>query len=114
MFCSRSGSDRPEGEGHAIHAIAQPGRLGAVIKDVTEMAATPAAVNCGSQHAEARVLGRSDSPLERRPEARPSSTTIVLRGRGEKIEIATRTGEVAATLFMEQRAGEGALGRTHA
>lgn len=30
---------------HAIHAIAQTGWLGAVIKGVTNMAATPAVVN---------------------------------------------------------------------
>src|SRR5262245_45034033 len=106
MFCSGSGRDGLECESHAIHAIAQARRLGAVVEDVTEMAAAPAAVNCGSHHAEGRVLGRADSSLDRRPEARPSSTAVVLCGRGEQVEVAARASEVAATLLVKQRAGE--------
>src|SRR5258708_6866105 len=71
-------------ESGAVDAIAQAGRLGAVIEDVTLMAAAPAAVHCGSHHAEARVLGRPDGSLDRRPEARPSRAAVILRGRGEQ------------------------------
>src|SRR5579862_2782219 len=114
MFCSLSGGDQLECEGHAVHAIAQARRLGAVIEDVPEMTAAPAAVNSGSHHAEGRVFGGSDSPFQRRPEARPARTAVVLRGRGEQVQVAAHASEVATPFFMEQRAREWPLGCAHA
>src|SRR5258708_8899971 len=110
MFCSRSGRNGLECESDAVHAIAQAGRFGAVVEDVTQMAATAAAVNCGSHHAEGRVPDRPDSPLDRRPEAWPAGSAVVLRGRGEQVEVTARASEVASPLLVQQRAGEGALG----
>jgi hypothetical protein len=96
-------SDRDwlECESNAIDAIAQACRLGTVIEHMTEMAATPAAVNCGSNHAEARIVGRSNSALKRRPEARPAGTAIVLCDRGEQVAVAARASEVATTLLLK-------------
>jgi hypothetical protein len=78
------------------------------------MAATPAAVNCGSNHTEARITGSSNSSLERRPEARPPGAAIVLCGRGEQVAVAARASEFARTLFVKQRARKRKLGRTRA
>src|SRR5712672_1086793 len=110
MFCSRSGCNGLECESGAVHAIAQAGRFGAVIEDVTQMAATAAAVNCGSHHAEARVPDRPDSPLDRRPEAWPAGSAVEFRGRGKQVEVTSRAGKVTSPLLVQQRAGEGALG----
>src|SRR6266851_1248412 len=114
MVCSRSGRNGLECESDAVDAIAQARRLGTVIEDVTQMAATAIAVNCGSHHAEAHILGRPDSSLDRRPEAWPAGAAVEFRGRGEQVEVTARASEVASPLLVQQRAGEGALGRTHA
>src|SRR5258708_27253365 len=111
MFCSRSGRNGLECESDAVDAIAQAGRLGTVIEDVTQMTAAAAAVNCGSHHAEGRILGRHDRSLNRRPEAWPAGSAVEFRGRGEQVEVTARASEVASTLLVKQRAGEGVLGR---
>src|SRR5467141_5203489 len=111
MFCSRSGRNGLECESDAVDAIAQAGRFGAVIEDVTQMAAAAAAVNGGSHHAEARVPGCPDGSLDRRPEAWPAGSTVEFRGRGEQVEVTARASKVASPLLVQQRAGEGTLGR---
>jgi hypothetical protein len=66
-------------ERNTIHAIAQAGRLGAIVEDMSEMASTAKAVDLGAdQVKEAAVLRRFDCPLDRGPETRPTSPTFEL------------------------------------
>src|ERR1700738_262153 len=48
---------RVEHQRKAVHAVAQAGRLRAVVEDVAEMAAAAAAVDFGAQHAGGAILG---------------------------------------------------------
>ena len=106
----KSGSRRPERHGDAIHAVAKPCRLGAVVKHMTKMAAAAFAMDCSPQHSKGRVVGRTDSVFQWRPEAWPTCFAVEFRGRGEQIESAARTDENAETLFMQQWACERPLG----
>jgi hypothetical protein len=55
--CISSGVFRPELERNTIHAITKPGRLGAIVENMSEMAATARAVDLGAnQEKEAAVL----------------------------------------------------------
>src|SRR5258706_15315502 len=108
MFGSRSGRDGLKCESDAVDAIAQARRLGTVIEDVTQVAATVIAGNCGSHHAEAHILGRPDSSLDRRPEAWPAGAAVEVRGRREQGEVPAPASKVAFTLLVHQGAGEGA------
>src|SRR6266478_10190133 len=52
-----------------IHAVAQPGGLRAVVKDMAEVAAALTAMDFGTSHKNAAVGLRLDSLVDRRPEA---------------------------------------------
>src|SRR5579871_5987716 len=67
---------RVEHQREAVHAVAQAGRLGAVIEDVAEMAAATAAVHLGTDHAEGTVLRFANRVLERLIEARPAGAAF--------------------------------------
>src|ERR1700752_5498057 len=58
-------------ECRSVHAIAQPGGLRAIVKDVAEMAAAPAAMHFGAGHEETAVGLGLDPLLDRRREAPP-------------------------------------------
>src|SRR5262245_57651483 len=64
-----SGGRRLEGQGDAVDAVAQAGRLRAVIEDVAQMAAAARAMDGRAHHEEGGVLGRANGVLQRRPEA---------------------------------------------
>ena len=81
MATGGSSSGGFEHQRNAVHAVTQPGRLGAVVEDVTQMPAAAAAINRGPRHAKAGVVGLADGPVERRPEARPAGMAIEFRGR---------------------------------
>ena len=51
-----------EFERHAVHAVAQAGRLWAVVEHVTEMATTAMAGNRGARHAERAIGYFVDAP----------------------------------------------------
>src|SRR3954451_17469196 len=63
---------------HAIHAIAQSGRRGAVREDVAEMTAAAAAVAFGPYHPVAAVMRLFDRTGLRIVEARPTGTALEL------------------------------------
>src|SRR5689334_16037926 len=101
---------RMEHQREAVHAIAQAGRLRAVVEDVAEMAAAAAAMHLGAQHAEGTVLGGADGVFERLVEARPAGPAFELGIGGEQRQVATGAGEDALAMLLEERAGAGALG----
>src|ERR1700675_3287069 len=94
----------------AVHAIAQAGRLRTVVEDVAEMAAAAGAMHRCPHRAERSIPGGADRLFQWRPKARPAGAAVVLRGRGEQVEVATRAGEISAPLLMKKRAGERPLG----
>ena len=77
---------------------------------MTKMAAAAFAMDCSPQHFKGRVVGRSDSVFQWRPEAWPTCSAVEFRVRGEQVESAARTGENAGPLFMQQWACEWLLG----
>src|SRR5579862_1562477 len=94
----------------AVHAVAQSGRLRAVIEDVAEMAAATAAMNFGAQHAEGAVLRLADRVLQRLIEARPAGAALILGLGREQRQVAARAGEDALAMLLEQRARSRPLG----
>jgi hypothetical protein len=108
---SSSSGDRFEGQRDTVHAVAKTGRLGAIVEDVPQMAAALAAMYGRPDHAERCVSGGADRAVKRRPKTRPAGSTLELGCRGERLKVATDAGKIAAPLFVQQFAGEGALGR---
>src|SRR5271154_6407423 len=99
-----------EHQRETVHAVAQSGRLRAVVKNVAEMAAAAPAMNFGAGHAEARVLGFTDRILQRLIKARPSGAALELGLRGEQRQVAAGAGEGALAVLLEQRARARTLG----
>ena len=114
-FSSRSGvrgrirRRRVEGEREAVHAVAQAGRLRAVVEHVAEMAAAAAAVHFGADHPERCVGVRGDRVVERFPSSaspygcRTWWPTRTARG-------AAGARERALPVLVVQRAGVRTLG----
>src|SRR5215470_10751154 len=99
-----------EVERDAIHAVALPGGFGAVLEDVSEMAAATAAMNFRSGHKKTSVGFGFDRAVERRPEARPAGAAVELGVRSKKrLAAAGAMVDPGAVLFVE-RARSGALG----
>ena len=94
----------------AVHAVAQAGRLGAVVEHVAQMPAAAPAVHLGARHEEALVDGRADGVVERLVEARPAGAAVELGGRGEEREVAAGAVVHAHAVLLVERAREGALG----
>src|SRR5262245_34324732 len=102
---------RLEGQANAIHAIAQAGRLGAVLKDVAEMTAAAAAMHLDALHEERIVLSGADGlSLDRLPKARPTGSALVLGCGIEQRQIATGTNERTLALLMVEGARSRRLG----
>src|SRR5271169_3763601 len=78
-FLARRWRRRMEHQGKAVHAVAQAGRFGPIVEDVTEMAAAAAAMNLGAQHAEGAVLGCADGVLQRLVKTRPAGAALEFR-----------------------------------
>src|SRR6185437_3712759 len=105
-----SGRRRLEGQREAVHAIAQAGRLGAVVKDMAEMAVAPVAGNRRSHHPVGPVHMGVHGIVERGPEARPAGAAVELGRRREQVIAAAGAGENALPLLMQKRRGERPLG----
>src|SRR3954471_20404133 len=94
---------RPEVHGDAVHAVAQPGRLRAVVEDVAEMPAATRAMDLGARHEE-RVVGRGlDRAVDWLVEARPTGAGVELGLGGEERLAAGRAGEGALALLVVER-----------
>src|ERR1700685_311073 len=72
----RPGRSRHEFERHAVHAIAQAGRLRPVVEDMAEMAAAAMARHRRARHAERAIGGLVDGLVQRRPKARPAGAAF--------------------------------------
>src|SRR5581483_4976483 len=107
---TRLRSRRMKHQRETVHAIAQAGRLGAVIEDVAEMAAAAAAVDLGSEHAEGAILGLADRILERLVEARPASAALEFGVGGEQRQVAAGAGKDALAMLLQKRARPRPLG----
>src|SRR5689334_12669891 len=85
---ARLRSRRMKHQRETVHAIAQAGRLRAIVEDVTEMAAATAAMHLGAQHAEGAVFRLADRVLQRLIEARPAGAAFELGVRREQRQVA--------------------------
>ena len=94
----------------SIHAIALPGGLRAVVKDVAEMAAAPAAMHFRAGHEETAVRLCLDRLLDRRRETRPPGSAIELGIGGEQRLAATGAVVDALAVLLVERARTGAFG----
>src|SRR5262245_5820313 len=65
----------------------------------------------GPDHAVCGVPAGADRLVERGPETRPAGATVELGCRGEQIQVAANTSEIAATLFVQEWARKGTFGR---
>ena len=78
---------------HAVHAVSLPGRLRAVIEDMAEMAAAPAAMDLGAGHKKASVGFGFDRIFERRREARPPGAAVEFGVRRRTMAARTRRND---------------------
>ena len=102
---------RLELQGDAVHAVAQAGRLRAILENVAEVAAATGAVDLGAGLEEAAVRGGADvGGIDRRPEARPASAGVEFLRGVEKGQPTGRADEDTLLVNVVQRAGEGPLG----
>src|SRR6202048_771070 len=90
---------RMEHQRKTVHAVAQAGRLRAVVEDVAEMAAAATAVNFGAQHAEGAVLGLADGVLERLIKTRPAGAALEFGVGREQRQGAARRGGKGPAMF---------------
>src|SRR5262249_39568498 len=70
-----------EAQRDAVHAIAQPCRLGPIRKDVPQMTAASRAVHFSTPHEKTVIRRGLYSALDRRPEARPTRAALKFRVR---------------------------------
>ena len=98
--------DKPE----PINAVAQAGRLGAVVEDVAEMTAAAPAMHLGANHAVAAIDGLADIALDRGIEARPARAALELGLGRKQRQVAAGAGENALAVLLQQRTGAGPLG----
>src|SRR5579864_9171764 len=96
---ARSGGRGRELQRHAIHAVAQAGRLGSILEDVAEMAAAAVARNSRSRHAEGVVLRFIGGVLEGGPKARPSGAAFEFGLRRIERQVAAGAGERSGAVF---------------
>src|SRR5215471_8683482 len=94
----------------AIHAIAQAGRLRAVVEDMAEMAAAATAMHFRASYAVGAVFRRADGVFERLVEARPAGPAFELGLGGEQRQVAAGAGKGALAVLLQQRARSRPLG----
>src|SRR5262245_53966259 len=95
---------------HAVDAIAQSGRRRTVREDMAEVAAAPAALHLGADHAVGAVLQLLDRAGLRIVEARPAGAAFELLLRLEQRLPAPRAGEGAGALLVVERTAARPLG----
>src|SRR6185503_9276387 len=101
---------RREFQRHAIHAVAQAGRLGTVVEHVAEMAEAAPAVHFGARHEKHAVGLGLDRLRQRLVEARPAGAALEFGVGGEQRQVAAGAGENAFAFFAIERARARALG----
>src|SRR5271157_3784093 len=94
-----------------IHAVAQAGRLGAIVEDVSQVRVTFCTQHLVAGHAKAAVRVLLYVLLrDRFPEARPAGAGIELGGGGEQGVLAAHATEDAFGMQVPVLAGERLLG----
>src|SRR5215831_17974581 len=93
-----------------VHAIAQPGGLGTIVKYMAEMAAASAAMHLGAGHKKAAVRLRLDRLFDRREEARPARPAVEFRIRGKQRLAAPGTVVHARAILLIEQTRTGAFG----
>src|SRR5438046_10763203 len=91
--------------------MAQARRLGSVVEHMAEMPAAAAAQHFGALEAERAIGPRYHRIRERAEEARPARVAVELGRRAEHGQVAPGTVEESLAMLVEQRTGEGRLGR---
>src|ERR1700730_15035540 len=114
MLCSSDESEPSapfghEFQGNAVHAVAQAGRLRAVVKDVAKMSAAAPAMHLGALHPKTPVGFGAHRAFDGTPKARPAGAAVELGLRLEKRKLAAGAGEDPLALLVKQRAAEGRL-----
>src|ERR1700704_4753276 len=110
LVCVWRGLAGLERERDAIHAIAQPGRLGPVLEDMPEMPAAASAMHLGAAHEKAAVGLGLNPVFEGRPEARPSRAAVEF-GSGVEQRLAAGGAVIdPGAVLLVERARPGALG----
>src|SRR5262249_46566762 len=89
---------------YPIDAVPQMGGRRAVVEDVTEMTAAPAAADFGAGHAVAPVNRGFDRSFHRIVEARPAGAAVEFLLRHEQRLGAPRTYKGAVAFFVIERA----------
>jgi hypothetical protein len=74
-----SGHAGPKAQRYAVHTIAQPRRLRAIIKHMAKMPAAAAALHGFPCHSERPVFHYGDASIERCPKTWPPSSAVKLR-----------------------------------
>src|SRR5690606_25291670 len=102
---------RHELQGRRVHAVAQPGRLGSVGEDVSEVGVAGGAEDLDATHPVAEVLlGPDGVAADRCPEAGPPRPGVVLGVGVEELVAAAGAAVDAVALEVPVLAGGGALG----
>jgi len=95
----------------AVHAVAQPGRRGPVVKHVPQVPLALVAAHLGARHEEDRVVRTLvHRALDGLVEAGPAGAGLVLGVGREEGAAAAGTDKGALALLLVEGAGEGALG----
>src|SRR5690606_10487260 len=107
---SGSASGWPELHRQPVHAVTQPGRSGAVVEDVAEMAAAVGTMDFTAGVSELVVGLAADRAGQRPVEAWPAGTAVELRVAREQFVAAPGAQECALALFLVERRAERPLG----
>src|SRR5262249_28297679 len=97
-------------ECRSVHAIALPGGLRTVVKNVAEMAATIAAMHLGAGHKQTTVGLRLNRLFDRRRKTRPTGSAVELCIGGEQRLTAAGTVVDALAVLLVERARTGTSG----
>src|SRR6185312_13691966 len=100
---TRLGSRRRKRQRQPVHAVAQAGRRGAVVKHVPEMAAAAPAVHFGAVDSHGGIGAGQHGVGQRLVEARPTSAALELGLGIEQRQGAAGAAKRAGTVFVEQR-----------
>jgi len=98
-----------EAQRYTIVAIAQPGRLGAIFKDMAVVTAAICAVILRALHKQFAVQFRFERILDRGKETWPTSAAVEFHFGLEQRMSAAGADEYAFAVFIVERAGEAAL-----
>ena len=102
---------RDEFQRDAVDAVAQAGRLGAILKDMSLMPLATCAVDFGPRESQFVIGSGFDHPwIDWLPEAGPAGPAVELVFRRKEGQVASRTIVDTGSLVIVHVVGKGALG----